>query len=383
MLSSTKEKYFPVSECVKKDAIYVAPGNRFTDNNYYQNDTLCEEWGVNRKIRSLSDIQLEDDIEKDTVQLIARDTVSNIIHETNLKTLDVYPEEFLQYFTQEKLKNTDIQYFNYNINNELDWIDELDIYLIDSISLSANAVPCTINDNVLTIYNQNKIQKASIIFLNPYKRSRFDLIRIFIHELRHLYDVYFTGKKYTRYLKVGDIELGNKLCNNIQYDLIYPTPHELRNRIKRWNEYMIKSYIGNFMYWLNKEESEAHLENIFNEMYQYFKSDDFKDYKLHCFEVSDIPDLNDIKNYLLRTSSQILRVYKTIRFILTEIAESKQNQTERFWKKYNTEIIDAYNLKFTDSAAFINFLMKRCDKVIKHGSKYFAKFWGAYMKDYI
>ena len=360
---------------IVNDNVRYFSGGRYTDANYYNDKTLQEEWGVNRKIKSLESNdkrKFNSEIESDSVQYIAKEIANDIILKERCEELNHLPSKLSNYIGNIEIDK--IYHLNYDIDGLLNWIKEVDIYIIQNYYRSTAAIPYMENDGTFTSYNPDRIEKASVILINPYKISHFDLIRKLIHELRHLYDLFHTGKKYKKYIKGNDIELSRMINQGVQYNLHAINIDTIPQRVKRWSYDIFRSYLAEFMYWLNKEESEAHLENIFNEMYIYFNSDEF------AYNYRQIPVDKNIKSYLLDKSSETLYVYRVIGSVLNELlAGKKSDELDKFWEIYEKDIEKSYNMKFDSSLNYISFLKKRCDKVIRNGHKFFMKFWGAYL----
>ena len=369
-MKSTKDMFEPRIKIINDNVRYFS-GDRYTDANYYNDKTLQEEWGVNRKIKSLES-NFNSEIESDPVQYIAKEIANDIILKERCIELNHLPSKLSDYIGN--IEADRIYRLNYGIDGLLDWIKELDIYIIQNDYRSTTAVPYMENDGTFTSYNPDRIEKASVILINPYKISHFDLIRKLIHELRHLYDLFHTGKKYKKYIKGNDIELSRIINQGVQYNLSYIDIDTIPQRVKRWSYDIFRSYLAEFMYWLNKEESEAHLENIFNEMYTYFYSDEF------AYNYRQIPVDKNIKSYLLDKSSGTLYVYRVIRSVLNELLDGKKfDELDKFWEIYEKDIEKSYNMKFASALNYISFLKKRCDKVISNGHKFFMKFWETYL----
>lgn len=184
------------------------------------------------------------------------------------------------------IKN-DIFNHNNNISYELEYNDIIQKYKIQWLNrliiivknnvFSCNDAIALIEDSNSTIYNKEYIELATIIINNPL--NHIILKSNIAHELNH-------------YIKYYNVFLKNKKLNDTDLDFVINTPHKIINFISdysliiktlkqfnknNFNSYgLIKSVFLEILYFLNKSEINAHMENIYGEILKFKMSNNDK-----------------------------------------------------------------------------------------------------------
>ena len=329
-------------------------------NNWYM-AKLLEEWSLNRNI-------YKDNSEEQNKLLSFCENASKEMknrfpeHEfTDYRVLNEYiPEEYI----------INVEKLSYRIN--LSWIKNVDIYIIETVDNNTDCIPCLKNDNILTKTDYSVIEQASIIFLNIDGKPESVIKKNLLHELKHFYDFYFRGYEYGKSDYGYDLDLGLELSDYNRIDL---SKLNISSNIKNWNLNRIELYIGEILYWINDKEIYAHLENIFEEMSDYFSTnqgllDDF----LLIEDASEKEEfVRNLKYSCSKTYCIYLKIFKLLQKleILTD-----EKECEMFFNKWNSKFNKVYKRNFRSFADIIKFLTRQDMKCLKHADKYFMKFYG-------
>lgn len=189
-------------------------------------------------------------------------------------------------------------------NNPLNWIINLQVILVNNEHIKNNEGAALIDNKDLTIIKDNKLFNCVILLFNP--KSQYLLESNIYHELQHYYKYLnqFINSKYQK--QFNDLELSlneNYIELNFYNESII---NDVKNNYN--NVQYLKTLYLNLLYWLNDDELNAHIENIYGEFYLLNKRSKYFDF-------------NKLMN-----DGKTSRLYCNIFQILTYLKNNKLNE---------------------------------------------------------
>lgn len=251
-------------------------------------------------------------------------------------------------YSRDNQNSYDITYDNINDNYGIKWIKRLDIIVKNNV-FSRNDAVALIEDSNSTIFTDNYIELATIIISNPLNQPM--LTHNIAHELNH-------------YVKYYNLHKNDKHANDTDLDIVKDTPHtqidfineydNLKESIKTFiksdfTSYgFIKSMFLEILYYMNKSEVNAHMENVYGEIL-----------KNKTFETSQLSDISDT-----------YRLYQNINELLNLFLSEENKEFNWYKEKYLIPIITEIFPKISFRKS-INRLITRNNTFLKKALKLF------------
>ena len=270
-----------------------------------------------------------------------------------------YKENKITYRDYKELFNSNDTLFNLQYDNVLDWLEHLEIIIVENNSYTSTNASALLEYDKYTVFTKDKVLYATIVIINPH-RERFTKNKI-AHELNHYYSEFNRYKTTSIYNVYGDLDLNMQLSN---FQIDFTDYENINNNLTNFG--YIRQIFLDCLYWLNESEIKAHIEDIYSEIHDNIQNN------LNCKNISDIKEL-----------SQTLKVYYNIDKILHFYKDNLDDmQNMLLQKTLLNKVKTIYNRNRMSLNQIYSKLFNKIKKIYKHVNMLYAYNKNEYVNNY-